>query len=98
MNSLHLMHAYFMRNKPVHDKISFVYVQYRLLEERLVTAVKFDRQVGYHLPKHNPITCYMLTDFHSNDGACLTAKGIGSLQRFFLPRKKTAAVKKAMRD
>ena len=62
-----------------------------------MTALKFDTQAGYRLPNHSSITCCMLSDFHSDGGACSTGKVIESWQRLFSPGKKTVAVKTAMK-
>ena len=77
--------------------ICFVCLHF-LLEKcltRLGTAVKFDRQAGYRLPNHSLITCFMLSDFHSDGGACSTGNVIGSWQRFFSLATKTVVVKTA---
>ena len=78
----HLNNKMLMATNEVKIFVAIVCVQF-LLEKcltRLVIAVKFDKQAGYHLPNHSSMTCCMLADFHSNDGACSTGKGIGSWQ------------------
>ena len=59
----------------------------------LVTAVKFNRQAGYHLPNHSSMACCILADFHSNGSACSTGKVIGLRQRFFLAGKENSSGK-----